>query len=105
MSEKEKLLFEVTDFSYMDNPQRQWCEELQAKMIELSPTKEWADTDLLWLAASEALGNKDERYCGIYVCESCGHLYHRDYSTNPSTKHDFCGVECEADYKAIARRN
>lgn len=97
------MIFEVTDFSYMDQPHRQWCEELQAKMIELLPTKEWKGADDLWLAASTALGNKDERYCGIYVCENCRQIYHGDYSTNQDKNRDFCGAECEADYK-VGRR-
>lgn len=88
-------MFEVTDFSYMDQPHRQWCEELQAKMLELLPTQEWQGADDLWLAASTALGNEDERYCRIYVCQHCLQIYHGDYSTNQDEDHDYCGAECE----------
>jgi hypothetical protein len=89
------LIIEPTDFSYMDEPERSWIEELQAKMLELLPTKEWDDSDLLWLAASTALGNDDQRYCRIYLCENCNRLYHGDYSTNQTEGRDYCGAECE----------
>lgn len=89
--------FELSDFSYMDQLHRKRCEELQTKMIELEATRETWESDDLWLVASAALGNEDERYCRIYVCESCRHLYHGDYSTNQHETRDFCGAECQLE--------
>ena len=84
-----------TYFSWMDEPERTWCEELQSKMLELLSVREWGSNDELWAAASSALGNEDERYCQIYVCEQCGELYHGDYSSSSAPERDFCGMECE----------
>ena len=83
-----------TDFSYINEPERSRCEELQTKMFELLPTRQWRG-DELWSAAAAALGNEDERYCLIYVCQQCGDIYHGDYSSNSDPDRDFCGAECE----------
>lgn len=83
-----------TDFSYMDEADRTHCEQLQAKINELRPQKQWPG-DSLWQAAADALGNENEAYCRIYICEYCGDVYHGDYSTNPDPHRDFCGGECE----------
>lgn len=80
-----------TDFSHYDEPERGWCETLQDKMRDLLPTKEWRDDNALWIAAADALGNADQRYCRIYACETCGRLYHADYSNSSDPNHDYCG--------------
>jgi len=85
-----------TDFSWMDEPQRAHCEELQTKMLELEPSG--LEGEALWQMAADQLGNDDERYCRIYQCEECGQLYHADYSNNPDEDHDFCGFGCQQAY-------
>lgn len=82
------------DFSWMDQPERARCEELQAKMFALLPKKEWR-SDELWAAAAAELGNEEERYCQIYECQRCGKLYHGDYSSSSDPDRDFCDAECE----------
>lgn len=84
----------ITDFSYMDEPERTRCEQLQAKINELLPQRQWTG-DSLWQAAADALGNDDERFCHIYICEYCNRIYHGDYSTSSDPLRDFCGGECE----------
>lgn len=86
-----------TDFSYMDEPDKTRCEQIQAKMLELLPTKKW-EGDALWLAASNTLGNEDEQYCRIYICQECRQIYHGDYSTNSDPDRDFCGTVCEYEF-------
>ena len=79
-----------TNFSHYDEPERVWCEELQAKARELLPDYAGKHPDILLNATAEALGNGDERYCRIYACETCGKLYHADYSLNTNPSHDYC---------------
>lgn len=95
------ITIQETDFSYMNQPHRQWCEKLQAKALEILPTRRWRNPDhLLNEAAFSLAGNDpDEHYTRIYICENCHQLYHGDYSTNQDENHDFCGAECEVDYK------
>jgi hypothetical protein len=98
-----QLIIDPTDFSYMSQPERQHCEALQAKMLELLLAQKWLSPDALWLAAATALGNEDERYCRIYLCENCQRLYHGDYSTNQHPERDFCGAECQLEAGAVLR--
>jgi hypothetical protein len=87
-----------SDFFYMSQEHRDLCEELQKKVKELLLVKEWDSDDSLMIAAAEALGNKDERFCCIYICEQCGRVYHSDYSGNQDPDHDFCDSECEYSF-------
>lgn len=86
-----------TDFSHYSERDRLACEQLQARMRELltqNPTRyENRHPDVLLNAAAEALApdGGQERYSGIYACETCGRLYHGDYSTNSDPRHDYCG--------------
>jgi hypothetical protein len=80
----------------MAQPQQDCCQEFQAKMLELLPTKKsWGDEEI-WQAVTAELGNENERYCGIYICIECRQLYHADYSTNSDPDRDFCGFQCES---------
>lgn len=86
-----------TDFTHYDEPERALCIELQAKARELLPQFANKHPDRLLNAAAEALapGGGQERYSGIYACETCGQLYHGDYSTNSDPRHDYCSGECQ----------
>lgn len=104
MKLKAKNLDLGTDFSHYSERHRMACEQLQAKARELltqNPTRyENHHPDVLLNAAADpqgglrsacALGNADERYSRIYACETCGRLYHGDYSINSDPDHDYCG--------------
>lgn len=89
-------LFSETNLSYLNERDRINGELLQAEMLRLQATGQYANTERLWEDAAANLGNDDERFCGFYVCLECGSLYHQDYSSNSDPDRDFCEIECES---------
>lgn len=100
MKLKAKDLDLGKDFSHYSERDRLACEQLQARMRELltqNPTRyENRHPDVLLEAAARALAPSDravwpDKYCRIFICETCGRLYDGDYSTNSDPRHDYCG--------------
>lgn len=92
-----------TGFSHYSDRHRLACEELQTKARELLAADanryENKHPDVLLNAAAEALapdGGQD-RYSGIYACESCGRLYNVDYAENSDPDHDYCSASCQPE--------
>jgi len=86
-----------TDFSYMESPAAANCEAFQEEVFRLVESGSELSGDALLNLAADNLGNADERYCRIYICQACGQMYHQDYSS--ATCGDFCSEECEEETK------
>lgn len=97
MSELTEL--EPTNLDYLPEPYRTNGNTLQAEMLRLQTDE--LRGDWLWKAAVDNLGNnEDEKYCGFYICENCGSLYHNDFSSSwymEDDPHYFCDYECQLE--------
>lgn len=90
-----KELFSETDLDYLKEPERTDGQLLQAEMLRLQATGQYASAERLWEDAAANLGNENGRFDRFFVCLECGRLYHGDYSSNSDPDRDFCKGECE----------